>query len=108
MDFSLGYYFCISYQPLDNCRYMYYRHSVFKNKNFIDNCIRIGFSFLLLWVVLGVLVYRINNHLLFKKDKYRKYFKQFDKERKYVQYYGIYVISIIIQFATFYILLKSL
>lgn len=66
------------------------------------------FLFLLLWVVLGVLAYRINDHLLFKKDKYRKYFKQFDKEKKYVQYYGIYVISIIIQFASFYILLKSL
>lgn len=41
MDFSLGYYFCVSNQPLDNCRYMYYRHSVFKNKNFINNCIYI-------------------------------------------------------------------
>mgnify|MGYP000290828975 CR=1 FL=1 len=30
-----------SNQPLDNCRYMYYRHSVFKNKNFINNCIYI-------------------------------------------------------------------
>lgn len=66
------------------------------------------FLFLLLWVVLGVFAYRINNHLLFKKEKYRKYFKRFDKEKKYAQYYGIYVISIIIQFATFYILLKSL
>ena len=66
------------------------------------------FLFLLLWVVLGVLVFRINNHLLFKKDKYRKYFKRFDKEKKYVQYYSIYLISIIIQFTTFYILLKSL
>lgn len=66
------------------------------------------FLFLLLWVVLGVLVYRINNHLLFKKDKYRKCFKRFDKEKKYVQYYSIYLISIIIQFTTFYILLKSL
>ena len=66
------------------------------------------FLFLLLWVVLGVLAYRINNHLLFKKDKYRKYFKRFDKEKKYVQYYSIYLISIIIQFTTFYILLKSL
>lgn len=66
------------------------------------------FLFLLLWVVLGVLAYRINNHLLFKKNKYRKYFKQFDKEKKYVQYYSIYLISIIIQFTTFYILLKSL
>ena len=66
------------------------------------------FLFLLLWVVLGVFAYRINNHLLFKKDKYRKYFKRFDKEKKYAQYYSIYLISIIIQFATFYILLKSL
>ena len=38
----------------------------------------------------------------------RKYFKQFDKEKKYVQYYSIYVISIIIQFATYYILIKSI
>lgn len=53
-------------------------------------------------------MYYINDYFLFKNDKYRKYFKQFDKERKYVQYYGIYVISIIIQFATLYILLKSL
>ena len=50
----------------------------------------------------------INKCFLFKNDKYRKYFKQFDKEKKYVQYYSIYVISIIIQFATYYILIKSI
>lgn len=53
-------------------------------------------------------MYYINKCFLFKNDKYRKYFKQFDKEKKYVQYYSIYLISIIIQFATYYILLKSL
>lgn len=64
--------------------------------------------FLLLWIVIGVFVYYINNYFLFKNNKNRKYFKQFDKEKKYVQYYGIYVFSIIIQFTTFYALLKSL
>lgn len=64
--------------------------------------------FLLLWLVIGVFVYYINNYFLFKNNKNRKYFKQFDKEKKYVQYYGIYVFSIIIQFTTFYVLLKSL
>lgn len=64
--------------------------------------------FLLLWIVIGVFVYHINDYFLFKNDKNRKYFKQFDKEKKYVQYYGIYVFSIIIQFTTFYVLLKSL
>ena len=61
-----------------------------------------------LLIVIGLFVYYINDYFLFKNSKYRKYFKQFDKEKKYVQYYGIYVISIIIQFATFYILLKSI
>lgn len=64
--------------------------------------------FLLLWIVLGVFVYYINDYFLFKNNKNRKYFKQFDKEKKYVQYYGIYVFSVIIQFTTFYVLLKSL
>ena len=61
-----------------------------------------------LLIVIGLFVYYINDYFLFKNSKYRKYFKQFDKEKKYVQYYGSYVISIIIQFATFYILLKSI
>ena len=61
-----------------------------------------------LLIVIGLFVYYINDYFLFKNSKYRKYFKQFDKEKKYVQYYSIYVISIIIQFTTFYILLKSL
>jgi len=64
--------------------------------------------FLLLWIVIGVFVYYINDYFLFKNNKNRKYFKQFDKEKKYVQYYGIYVFSVIIQFTTFYVLLKSL
>ena len=53
-------------------------------------------------------MYYINKCFLFKNDKYRKYFKQFDKEKKYVQYYGIYVFSIIIQITTYYVLIKSL
>lgn len=67
-----------------------------------------GLFFLPLWIAIGLFMYYINKCFLFKNDKYRKYFKQFDKEKKYVQYYSIYLISIIIQFATYYILLKSL
>lgn len=61
-----------------------------------------------LLIVIGLFVYYINDYFLFKNSKYRMYFKQFNKEKKYVQYYGVYVFSIIIQFTTFYVLLKSL
>lgn len=67
-----------------------------------------GLFFLPLWIAIGLFMYYINKCFLFKNDKYKKYFKQLDKEKKYVQYYSIYLISIIIQFATYYILLKSL
>ena len=61
----------------------------------------IFYSLLVVFCICG---YYVNEIFLLKNDKNRKYFKQFDKKKKYVQYYGIYVISIIIQFATFYIL----
>lgn len=67
-----------------------------------------GLFFLPLWIAIGLFMYYINKCFLFKNDKYRKYFKQFDKEKKYVQYYGIYVFSIIIQITTYYVLIKSL
>lgn len=51
--------------------------------------------------------YYINEIFLFKNDKYKKYFAKFDKEKKYLLYYGIYVVSLIVQFATFYLLLSS-
>ena len=50
----------------------------------------------------------INELFVFKKDKYKKCFAKFDKEKKYLLYYGIYVVSLIIQFATFYLLLMEI
>ena len=58
----------------------------------------------LLFAVIVLPLYYANHIFLFKNDKYKKYFAEFEKKKKYVQYYGVYVISIIIQFATFYIL----
>ena len=52
-------------------------------------------------------MYHISHFFIFKNDKYRKYFAKFDKEKKYLLYYGIYVVSLIVQFATFYLLLSS-
>lgn len=60
-----------------------------------------------LLIVIGVCGYYINEIFLFKNDKYEKYFAKFDKEKKYLLYYGIYVVSLIVQFATFYLLLNS-
>lgn len=77
-------------------------------KTLLINILKSDSIFLLLWIVIGVFVYYINDYFLFKNSKYRKYFKRFDKEKKYLQYYSVYVISVIIQFATFYILLISL
>lgn len=51
--------------------------------------------------------YYINEIFLFKNDKYKKYFIKFEKEKKYLLYYGIYVVSLIVQLATFYLLLNS-
>ena len=59
-------------------------------------------------VVIGVCGYYINEIFLFKNDKYEKYFAKFDKEKKYLLYYGIYVVSLIVQFATFYLLLMEI
>lgn len=58
-----------------------------------------------LLVVFGICAYYINEIFLFKNDKYRKYFAKFDKKKKYLLYYSIYVVSLIVQFATFYLLL---
>lgn len=64
--------------------------------------------FILLLILIGICGYYINEIFLFKKDKYRKYFKQFDKEKKYLFYYSIYIVSLIIQLVTFYLLLSSI
>ena len=58
-------------------------------------------------IVTGVLGYYINEIFLFKKDKYRKYFTEFEKKKRYLLYYGIYVVSTVIQVATFYLLLNN-
>lgn len=58
-------------------------------------------------VVFGICGYYVNEIFLFKRDKYRKYFAEFDKKKRYLLYYGIYVVSLIIQFATFYLLFSS-
>lgn len=58
-------------------------------------------------IVTGGLGYYINEIFLFKKDKYRKYFTEFEKKKRYLLYYGIYVVSTIIQVATFYLLLNN-
>ena len=59
-------------------------------------------------VAIGVFTYYVNKIFLFKNDKYEKYFAKFEKEKKYLLYYGIYVVSLIIQFATFYLLLMEI
>ena len=58
-------------------------------------------------VVFGICGYYVNEIFLFKRDKYRKYFAEFDKKKRYLLYYGIYVVSLIIRLATFYLLLAS-
>ena len=60
-----------------------------------------------LLVVFGICAYYINEIFLFKNDKYRKYFAEFEKKKKYLLYYSIYVVSLIVQLATFYLLLSS-
>ena len=57
--------------------------------------------------ILGNGVYFLLLIFLFKGDKYRKYFAEFDKKKRYLLYYGIYVVSLIIRLATFYLLLAS-
>lgn len=58
-------------------------------------------------VVIGICGYYVNEIFLFKNDKYKKYFAEFDKKKRYLLYYGIYVVSLIIRLATFYLLLAS-
>ena len=63
--------------------------------------------FILLLILIGICGYYVNEIFLLKGGKYRKYFAEFDKRRKYLFYYSIYVVSLIIQFATFYLLFSS-
>ena len=58
-------------------------------------------------IPIGICGYYVNEIFLFKGDKYRKYFAEFDKKKRYLLYYGIYVVSLIIRLATFYLLLAS-
>ena len=60
-----------------------------------------------LLVIIGICAYYINKIFLFKNDKYEKYFAEFDKKKKYLLYYGIYVVSLVVRWATFYLLLSG-
>ena len=60
-----------------------------------------------LLVIIGICAYYINEIFLFKNDKYKKYFAEFDKKKRYLLYYGIYVVSLVVQLATFYLLLSG-
>ena len=66
------------------------------------------FHFFPLLIVIGLFVYYINDYFYSRTASTESISSKFDKEKKYVQYYSIYVISIIIQFTTFYILFKNL
>ena len=59
-------------------------------------------------VAIGVFTYYVNKIFLFKNDKYKKYFAKFEKEKRYLLYYGIYVVSLVVQLATFYLLLMEI
>lgn len=61
-----------------------------------------------LLVIIGICAYYINKIFLFKNDKYEKYFAEFDKKKRYLLYYGIYVVSLVVQLATFYLLLMEI
>ena len=65
---------------------------------------------LLLLLILSWIFYPcyINELFVFKKDKYVKYFAEFDKKKRYLLYYGIYVVSLVVQLATFYLLLMEI
>ena len=67
-----------------------------------------GIIFYSLLVVFMICGYYINEIFLFKNDKYKKYFAEFEKKKRYLLYYSIYVVSLIIQFATFYLLLMEI
>ena len=60
-----------------------------------------------LLVIIGICAYYINKIFLFKNDKYEKYFAEFDKKKRYLLYYGIYVVSLVVRWATFYLLLSG-
>lgn len=61
---------------------------------------------LLLLVVFVSYIYYMAHFFVFKNDKYKSYFKEFESKKRYLLYYSIYTFSIIIQFATFYVFLK--
>ena len=61
-----------------------------------------------LLVIIGICAYYVNKIFLFKHDKYRKYFAEFDKKKRYLLYYGIYVVSLVVRWATFYLLLMEI
>ena len=61
----------------------------------------------LLFAVIVLSLYYANHIFLFKNDKYRKYFAEFDKKKRYLLYYGIYVVSLVVRWATFYLLLSG-
>lgn len=65
------------------------------------------FLCILCFAIIVLFLYYANRIFLFKHDKYRKYFAEFDKKKKYLLYYSIYVVSLIVQLATFYLLLNS-
>ena len=71
--------------------------SIFKND-------LIFLSWLVVFCICG---YYVNKIFLFKHDKYKKYFAEFDKKKRYLLYYGIYVVSLVVQLATFYLLLSG-
>lgn len=66
------------------------------------------FLCVLLFAVIVLSLYYANHIFLFKHDKYRKYFAEFDKKKRYLLYYGIYVVSLVVQLATFYLLLMEI
>lgn len=68
------------------------------------------YEFILLLLLISLIFYLcyINELFVFKKDKYRKYFAEFDKKKRYLLYYGIYVVSLVAQLATFYLLLMEI
>ena len=64
----------------------------------------IFYSLLVVFCICG---YYVNEIFLFKNDKYRTYFAEFDKKKRYLLYYGIYVVSLVVRWATFYLLLSG-
>ncbi len=48
-------------------------------------------------VILCMTIYILNDLFLFKKNKYESFFIKFNTEKKYTLYYGIYLLSLIVQ-----------